>query len=79
MTCRELSELLHDHLAGELPRRTRVALALHLLVCLACRRYTDSYRTTVRLARASPEPEVEGEAVERLLRAVLVAPPGERR
>jgi hypothetical protein len=73
VTCRELSDLLHDHLAGELRGPKRVALTLHLLLCIACRDYASSYETTVRLARACPDADLEGEELEVLVRAVLEA------
>lgn len=75
MTCRELSELLCDHLEGELPWRRRVAFVLHLLLCGACRAYVASYRTTIRLARSCAEASVDGEQVESLVRTLLAAPP----
>jgi anti-sigma factor RsiW len=73
VTCRELSDLLHDHLAGELRGPKRVALTLHLLLCFACRAYVASYEATVRLARTCPDADLEGEELEVLVRAVIEA------
>ncbi len=74
MTCRELSNLLHDHLAGELPGHRRVAVALHLLLCVYCRAEVTNYRSTVLLARECADSEVDAEEVESLVQAVLAAP-----
>jgi anthranilate phosphoribosyltransferase len=74
VTCRELANLLHDHLAGELPGHRRVAVSLHLLLCVYCRAATTNYRSTVRLARESADSEVDAEELERLVQAVLAAP-----
>ena len=74
MTCRELSNLLHDHLAGELPGHRRIAVSLHLLLCVYCRAEVASYRSTVRLARECAASEVDVEELESLVQAVLAAP-----
>jgi anti-sigma factor RsiW len=73
VTCRELSDLLHDHVAGELSGPKRLGVRLHLLLCIACRAYASSYETTVRLARTCPDADLEGEELEVLVRAVLEA------
>ncbi len=73
MTCRDLSNLLHDHLAGELPGQKRIALALHLLLCVDCRAEVANYRSTVRLTRQCADSTVDVEEVESLVRAVLAA------
>jgi anti-sigma factor RsiW len=50
LTCRQLVELVTDHLDGALPVRERIRLEEHLLVCGACVRYADQIRATVRLS-----------------------------
>jgi anti-sigma factor RsiW len=74
VTCRELSNLLQDHLAGELPGHKRVAVALHLLLCVYCRAEVANYRSTVRLVRECADLEVDAREVESLVRAMLAAP-----
>ncbi|MEN8182134.1 MAG: zf-HC2 domain-containing protein [Myxococcota bacterium] len=75
MTCRRLSDLLLEYTSGELPRRQRIGVALHLLACVACRIYASSYRATTELARACPEERVTDGEVEHLLRGVLAHAP----
>jgi predicted anti-sigma-YlaC factor YlaD len=73
VTCRELVERLPERLAGELRGRKRIGVAIHLLLCAACRAYLASYRTTVGLARralAEEGGEVRAEDLEAWLRAL---------
>lgn len=53
MTCRELYGFLDAFLDGRLEASTLADFEGHLARCRACRRYLDSYRTTIALARAS--------------------------
>jgi anti-sigma factor RsiW len=70
VTCRELSNLLQDHLAGELPGGRRVAIALHLLLCVHCRAELANYRSTVQLVRKYADSEVDAREVESLVQAL---------
>ncbi|HEY1933337.1 MAG TPA: hypothetical protein VGG99_15095 [Acetobacteraceae bacterium] len=69
-TCRDMSELVTDHLEHALPPGKRLGVWLHLLLCAACRQYFEQMRTTVRLLAAGlrppPPPEVEAKVVARL-------------
>lgn len=53
MNCRKAIELASDLVDDDLARRLRIRLSLHLLICRHCRRYLDSYRTTVRAEKAA--------------------------
>jgi hypothetical protein len=65
-----MAELVTDYMEGGLTVRAWLAARIHLLLCVACRRYFDQMRRTVGLLRrgkpAAPEASVE----ERVLRAV---------
>jgi anti-sigma factor RsiW len=39
INCREASELISAAADGELPRRDRIALRIHLILCTACKRF----------------------------------------
>jgi hypothetical protein len=60
MNCQEVGEFLMDFIDGTMPLRQRVTFKLHLLFCRDCRRYVDSYLTTIKLAHSlRPEPATE--------------------
>jgi predicted anti-sigma-YlaC factor YlaD len=65
-----MAELVTDYLENALPRRTRLAAFLHLLVCSACNHYFDQMRRTARLLRGRPLPPpsrtVEDQIVQRI-------------
>jgi len=52
MTCRELDERLDDYLCGEVSSVERADVDLHLAGCSPCERYVESYRRTLRAAKA---------------------------
>jgi len=80
VNCREALELLDDSLDSTHPARAGWRLRLHLWICRHCRRYFDSYRTTVRLERAAfddsdeAEPEVPEELVSEITQALRHLP-----
>ncbi len=53
MTCRTFADLLCGYLALELAAHERAALAEHARSCSPCGAYLESYRLTIRLARAA--------------------------
>jgi anti-sigma factor RsiW len=76
MTCRELTEFLADYLDGELPERREQVFEQHLAGCPDCRRYLDSYRRTVKAAKAAytaQDDTISQDVPPALLRAVLEA------
>lgn len=75
MTCRDLYGFLDAFLEGSLEAATRADFERHLLRCRACRRYLDSYRTTIALARGSERAEdpIGGEAPRELVDMILKA------
>ncbi len=76
MTCREFVDVLDDYLSGSLPAPVRVKFERHLADCPDCPAYLESYRRTVRLAKAAwgdPGGPVPADVPDELLRAVLAA------
>ena len=56
LTCRELTELISDHLEGRLSFAQRVRFQLHLGICPHCRAYLRQMRQTLRvIGRLSAE------------------------
>jgi len=47
ITCRQLTELITDHLEGRLPFLGRVRFQLHLGTCRSCRAYLRQMRQTL--------------------------------
>jgi anti-sigma factor RsiW len=76
VTCKELVEGLDAYFAGELPPNRRSGLEEHAHGCPACRRYLESYRATIDLARQGSERDARSEGVEgfeRLVRRIVGA------
>ena len=48
MTCRDLAELITDHLEGRLSFGERVRFQLHLGICHHCRTYLKQMRGMIR-------------------------------
>lgn len=55
MTCQELTELLLEFVAEQLPPERRDHAEQHLRSCHACTAYVGSYRILVRLVRRLPD------------------------
>ncbi len=70
-TCQELIDFLDDYLAGQLSAERTAAFERHLLVCVACVAYVNSYRETIRAARHATAIEIEDVPAD-LLTAILV-------
>lgn len=49
--CKEVLNLLHDYLSGELPAAERALLEEHLKDCLPCLEFLEGYKRTVELVR----------------------------
>ena len=74
MTCRELSELLLDFLAGELDAEQCQHIRAHLDCCKPCVTYMETYQITVRLSRQLPAAELPAALVKRLEEALKEKP-----
>ncbi len=60
LSCREVSKQSSLYLDGELPRRERMAMTMHLLMCHHCRRFVRQVSALIRSipfmhGQASPE------------------------
>lgn len=73
LTCRELTYQADDYLAGELPWRRRLALRMHILMCVHCRRYLRQLRQLV-FALSRRYPPASREQVEAVMRCLDQAP-----
>lgn len=51
LNCSEVTSLASDYLDGALPRRTRLGIRFHLLMCWMCRRYLKQLDLTTRALR----------------------------
>jgi predicted anti-sigma-YlaC factor YlaD len=68
LNCRNVTALASDHLDGVLPFRQRVAIRLHLLMCVHCRRFARQLHALVRsLKRRGHAMPISEEFVERVL------------
>ena len=53
MNCQQALERVGDLVDDDLSRGDRVWLQLHLLLCRQCRRYSETYRATIRAAKTA--------------------------
>ena len=67
LACRELVELLGDHLDGQLDDATSARVEEHLLGCGDCGRYADQLRQTLALTRSLAVEESGQSGLEALL------------
>lgn len=70
MTCEELLELLLDYVGGDLVIELRETVEVHIATCQNCTIRIETYRHTVRLARALPKCGMSPAFEERLRKAV---------
>jgi predicted anti-sigma-YlaC factor YlaD len=64
LPCRDVVELLSDHLDGALAEGDAEQIELHLVICSGCSAYLDDLRQTVRLLGAleppaAPRPDLD--------------------
>jgi hypothetical protein len=71
VTCEELLELIHDYVGGELVIEHRQTVEIHISGCQNCTIRIETYRHTIRLARALPRCDKLPPAVEERLRKAL--------
>jgi hypothetical protein len=73
VNCEELRELLLDYVGGELVVEQCRTIEIHVSACQNCTIRIETYRHTVRLARALPRCDKLPSSVEERLRRVLEA------
>jgi hypothetical protein len=73
VNCDELRELLLDYIGGELVVEQCRTIEVHIIGCQDCTIRIETYRHTVRLARALPRCDKLPASVEERLRRVLEA------
>jgi hypothetical protein len=71
MNCQDILELLLDYVGGDLVVETHRTVEIHLSGCNQCLTLVESYRHTIRFARALPRCEQLPAAVEERLRKIL--------
>jgi len=78
LSCRDFVEVIMAWLDGELEPATRSLFDEHLVACLDCENYLDSYQMTVALGKSICDPDdPDGpgpdDVPEELVQAVLAA------
>lgn len=71
MTCQELCDILHDFISGELVVEKHRTVEVHLSKCRNCVTLVETYKYTIKLARALPKCQRLPQNVEERLRKVL--------
>lgn len=69
LTCREVVELLSDHLDGTLPAWQRARVVAHLQACPECTAYLEQLRATIGALGRLREQDVPVPILERLVAA----------
>lgn len=69
IVCREVIAFLDDYVAETLTAERRAEFDRHLIICRSCVAYLESYRETIRMAKAAP-PAIEDVPPE-LITAIL--------
>jgi anti-sigma factor RsiW len=77
MNCQELIDLLHDYTSGELVVEQHRTVEVHLSECKHCFTLVETYRYTIKLARALPKCQRLPAEVEQRLRRKLARELGE--
>ncbi len=54
LRCKDLTELVTDHLEGKMPLAPSVGVFLHLSTCQHCRAYVSQMKSVVSLLRQLP-------------------------
>jgi anti-sigma factor RsiW len=75
LRCRDIPELASDYLDHQLPARRRLAMRLHLFICVHCRTYLAQLRQTVGLLHRMPQHPPAPETEEAVLAAMTRQPP----
>jgi len=70
MTCRQTILHLLDYAEGRLEARKRKALEAHLVMCLRCVEFLDSYRRTPAIVRRATNATLPPTIARRLRRAL---------
>ncbi len=68
--CRDLLDGLSDFLDGEASAELCAEIQRHMAGCKKCRVVVDTLRKTVTLYRQMPQPELSGQARERLYKVL---------
>jgi anti-sigma factor RsiW len=67
-----INKFLMDYCAGTLPVTRKLEFDFHLSLCKDCRRYLDSYRKTIQLAKAagSEQAPIPDELINAVLKTI---------
>lgn len=80
LSCKQVVDHSDHLLAGEVSRRQRLAIYLHLLICVHCRRYLRQLRLMLaalpRLRRRAEDSEVDA-VMQYVQRAAREVPPAD--
>lgn len=67
LSCKEITELATGYLEGDLTRRERLRVRLHLWMCGNCRRYLEQMRKVVAMLKRLPAEAAPAELFDTLL------------
>ena len=74
LCCRDATALLTEDAEGALAGVDKLTFAMHLTVCVACRRYRSQLDTTVDVLKVLPREAPKAEDVDAILRMLGAAP-----
>jgi anti-sigma factor RsiW len=74
VTCREVTDALHDYLSGELPPEQTAEVDQHLATCVDCENYLAAYQHTLTLTKDAFDPGAAPPDIpEALVKAIMAA------
>ncbi len=74
LNCREAVKHLTDQSEGVLEGATKATQALHMTICVHCKRHRAQVEATIGALRAMPKPEATTEEVDAILKLLETTP-----
>jgi anti-sigma factor RsiW len=68
LSCKEITQLVTEHVEGALSLRDRLRFQLHIGMCRHCRAYLRQMKFTAKTLGYLPEPELPPDVEDELLR-----------
>jgi anti-sigma factor RsiW len=71
LNCHEVTEHASDYIDRNLPFKTRLAMMMHIAICVHCRRYVHQLRTTIAALAGLKKQDVLDEKIDQTVKILL--------